>query len=487
MPSRFLVLRWGNMPALDAINLHQNESDLSKDLSLAFVASGDLRNALRTINTLPEDYSGQLTFLMNDRDPHVMLRNLVLLLVLGTTASETVAAEVALHTWYSVSVPTENSFYTSATMSPFLSDMRQDGIFSVPLGPNSTLSGKMEPAMVFLLSGMSNSSYTATNAQDEYQRIRFASSSRDRLHRLYSGLESSHRLAFQEYHRSGLVLPFGAFNAHFNTPNRLLFSSEGRRLQNEHVDPLDSWDIREVMKAGRIHGAHPSDVYGCLYFYLSDQLRKFARRLRQFRVSFLLFNRDARELSRQVGANVLSKLNIPRSFDRIDVSNILDTEYVGISGVLSSWGPLLKDTKHATMLGYFMNWITSQPGARPESPTLVHALTRRLIREGKIRIIGGPDSDASASVASQMSYIDTIYDNSEAFSKFLASQDISSALKKSGMKLKEKHTIVPHRLCAPLEGRPNSLPVFPDKESWYFHVQMSSFTWMERFVEFARA
>ena len=62
------------------------------------------------------------------------------------------------------------------------------------------------------------------------------------------------------------------------------------------------------------------------------------------------------------------------------------------------------------------------------------------------------------------------------------------------------------RIRAPLGGKQNRLPDFPDNESWYLHVgsrvtfklffigfdpfkiqtQLTAFTWAERYVEFGR-
>ena len=71
---------------------------------------------------------------------------------------------------------------------------------------------------------------------------RFDPSRVDRHHRQYTRLEPSHRLAFLEFRRFGIVLPFGARNDHFNTPNRFLFSPEGTWLQNDWANPFESWE-----------------------------------------------------------------------------------------------------------------------------------------------------------------------------------------------------------------------------------------------------
>ena len=105
---------------------------------------------------------------------------------------------------------------------------------------------------------------------------------------------------------------------------------------------------------GSKFGCHPEDIYGCLYFYLSGQLQTFARRLRTTSVFFTAISTDARNLP-----------DVTRErFDRIAVSNILDTNYVGIHGVLTLWGPLLVDSKNAAIVGYFMNWAMVQQNGR---------------------------------------------------------------------------------------------------------------------------
>lgn len=146
--------------------------------------------------------------------------------------------------------------------------------------------------------------------------------------------------------------------------------------------------IEDVIATGKSHGASRADLYGCLYFYLSEQLRKFATRLRTFRVKILAFNVDARNLAKGIRSGILMSHGLPKSisFDRIDVSNILDTEYVGLAGVLADWGPLLKkDNPHATLLGYSMNWVPKQPCSQP-GPKEFESLTQKLLREDKVGI-----------------------------------------------------------------------------------------------------
>lgn len=123
--------------------------------------------------------------------------------------------------------------------------------------------------------------------------------------------------------------------------------------------------ICEVIAKGKEYGASAEDVYGCLYFFLQDQLRQFHKRIRKFRIAFRLTVFDATVLADLIKKNVLASYNIPSSirFDRIVTSNILDQIYVGMMGVLVPWTPLLSQSRTAAIVGYFMNWRAHEEAA----------------------------------------------------------------------------------------------------------------------------
>jgi hypothetical protein len=144
----------------------------------------------------------------------------------------------------------------------------------------------------------------------------------------------------------------------------------------------------KVFEIRESYGAQSEDVYGCLYFYLSDQLRKFAKRIRRYNISFHITSIDARALARGIKDDILSVNGIPASvrFDRIEVSNILDANYVGIEGVLSGWAPLLKNSHNAAIVGYFMNWTIMQEDGHALSAgrKVMEKLFDRLMKEGRV-------------------------------------------------------------------------------------------------------
>ena len=95
---------WGNVPAYDVLNLPENEgADYGRDLNLCFagefffnriiakhysrtlylihIASGDPRNLIESVVSLPVNYQGSCTCVINDEDPVVLCRNVVILLI----------------------------------------------------------------------------------------------------------------------------------------------------------------------------------------------------------------------------------------------------------------------------------------------------------------------------------------------------------------------------------------------------------------------
>ena len=123
--------------------------------------------------------------------------------------------------------------------------------------------------------------------------------------------------------------------------------------------------ICEVVAKGKEHGASSEDIYGCLYFFLQHELRRFHQRIHKFRIAFRVTAFDATVLANLIKKNVMVNYDIPSSirFDRIVTSNILDQIYVGMMGVLEPWAPLLSKSRTAAIVGYFMNWRAHEEAA----------------------------------------------------------------------------------------------------------------------------
>jgi hypothetical protein len=183
-----------------------------------------------------------LSILLNDLTPHVVVRNIILLLSLGNISNEATAVDASLHFWYSAFMPSEYQLLISSEILSLLRQAHESGDFRSQIGLSSTLSCILTPKAMEVFRHLVSPDLSIGEAQEGYDRVRTAPSRRDYRDRMYAGLKPSHRVAFHEYRRFGIVLPFGAINAHFNTPNRSLFSPTGKWLQTDYADPLAGWE-----------------------------------------------------------------------------------------------------------------------------------------------------------------------------------------------------------------------------------------------------
>jgi hypothetical protein len=181
-----------------------------------------------------------LNILLNDFNPSIFCRNVVLLLILGNVPDETIAADMALHFWYSTFMPQGHRLLLTSTLASFLQQAAQDP--TTNLGPCSKLSTIFPQEVAMIFSHFISTSLSIGDIQEEYNRVRTAPSRCDYRDRMYLALRPAHRVAFHEFRRFGIVLPFGAMNAHFNCPNLSLFSPEGKWLQTDYADPLEGWE-----------------------------------------------------------------------------------------------------------------------------------------------------------------------------------------------------------------------------------------------------
>jgi len=98
---------WGNMPAVDMLNIAQNEcvGQVHRDIRLLFAASGDIRNVIKSIvEGLPSEYNGQCSLVINDINFMVVARNAILLLVALSLETDD-AVMTMIHVWYSALLP----------------------------------------------------------------------------------------------------------------------------------------------------------------------------------------------------------------------------------------------------------------------------------------------------------------------------------------------------------------------------------------------
>lgn len=126
------------------------------------------------MNELPSDYSGHLTILLSDPEPMVVMRNLVLLMILGNIGDSAQAAELALHLWYSAFLP--QTFEPNICWAiVHLVDHIHNGSISLDLGKNSKLSGSISNILVsgLLIANKRRDAEMTRAHYDNFQRARY--------------------------------------------------------------------------------------------------------------------------------------------------------------------------------------------------------------------------------------------------------------------------------------------------------------------------
>ena len=195
------------------------------------------------MNALGSDYTGRLHILLNDTSETIVSRNIVLLLILGAMANETVAADIALHFWYSVFIPEEYRLRILATLVLILQQHTdKTEPLAVNLGRRAKLTCLVPREITDHLLYTAGPILSTSQARDEYERAYATPARLDARNRGLTGVKPCHSLAFMAFWRSGVVLPFSVNSDHHTVPNASLFSADGTWLHHSVENPLASWE-----------------------------------------------------------------------------------------------------------------------------------------------------------------------------------------------------------------------------------------------------
>ncbi|KAK0447552.1 hypothetical protein EV421DRAFT_1786711 [Armillaria borealis] len=210
---------------------------------------------------------------------------------------------------------------------------------------------------------------------------------------------------------------------------------------------------------------------GGLFFYVKAQLVGFSQRLRRFKIDIYSYDQDARNLPKILKHEASS----PQSFDCIEVSNILDKNYVEIS-ILSDWGPLLNlDNPHTAVAGYFMNWTTwKESGEITSAPPGAEFRATKQMKACK-HVVAPTLSILSANDPECLklyNYLQRFYDTYVAFQEYLKEEKADTIARKAGLKCRRINKIVPHSCFAQPGTSPDTLPYIDSPERWYRVVSL---------------
>ncbi|KAJ6568386.1 hypothetical protein DFH09DRAFT_918084 [Mycena vulgaris] len=488
---------WGDLPAMDCLQLPTNEGmdefEPLGDLKLCFAASGDLRNLIRTVNNLPSDYAGYCDILLNDTNPVLVNRNLVILFVLlssGPSLEE--AAEFSTHLMYSAALPKEGSGYLQRCIE-FIYD--SGGEFEVDLSFQRCLDTRGEGkvysvqprAGIKRLLEMFHSTYPLSSALKSMKETTMTSDRLDLREKYFAGLKPPHRMAFQRFRESGILAPFALNTVNFTEPNRrFLFSPQGKWLVPEDANPLFGWDVTGVKDSGMKHGASPEDILGCLFFHVKDELREFAKRVKELRIDIHVTSFDAGILSKGITIGALPAFE-DASFDRILTSNLVDT--VGLRTCLSDWGPLLnRENRFASILMQSKAWHTHQPHTTAQwGPHAMKVLMEKCNQipglEVKMKTVFAQGLRSPA-LFRIFESLDAWTENEGAFQDYLTDQDADRSAAAFDLQLRATHQVHSKRFGIPLNApRWQKLPDLSSNE-FYDLFTIGGANLPVRFLEF---
>ncbi|KAI0185492.1 hypothetical protein EV127DRAFT_348191 [Xylaria flabelliformis] len=478
-PVSFGVVKylWGNVPAFDVIQLGQNEgANFRNPINLLFAASGDLRNIVLSVANLPQSYRSPLSIVINDLEIDIVARNLIFLLIMLVEEDPNVAAESMIHVWYSALV-TEPCY---ALLQKKLKPIVEDICNKIAGKPSKTLLGKTWnfgrnslrlvltqevwmklPSYFEVPSGMTKETACAVR-----QAVVNAPSRVDYFDRALLLRSPAMGLGMIRYRNDGVLVPFGQDREAFLIPNPTFFQSSNEWPMMDSADPTDGWSMKTFLATKA--GPAKNDVYGQLYHHLKRLFANFHRYLHSKPVSFELHHTDAQ---------LLDKTLAGREFDRIEVSNICDSGYLGIATTLKTFGPLLRSSSanpHATLITTFLNAVPETKlmyqMISPSAADLVHKSdTRRALKymEPDLTAPTGTPADNSARLQTTsikiLCGVELVGDMDKYFNLYIHQHAFAHAALFAGVKMKERHTIIPPW---PLRVKGDLNPTQKDKEDF---------------------
>ncbi|OCK75946.1 hypothetical protein K432DRAFT_419507 [Lepidopterella palustris CBS 459.81] len=471
---------WGNVPAFDVLRLQSNEGEAHEGpINLLFAASGDLRNVVRTIAALPQDYNKPIRIPINDRDFDIVARNTIMLLVALTVQNSVQAVECMLHLWYSALIPRSCVEIIQGEIRSLIKAV----CTKIAGKANSTLLGKTwtfgtrslrvvlpKEKWLSLLSYFEvPEGLSMQRAQEIRASVVQAPERRDFRERRRIAQSPFHRVCAERFCLDGLLLPFGHPRPQFDTPNPTFFQTSDVWPMKDGADPFDGWSLAQVLETPS--GPAKNDLYGKLFYYLRDLFTLFHRRLSSLDISFQLFQVDVRQLPRHVAG---------QRFARIEVANISDAGYIGIAQTIALLGPLLQppeENPHATLITLFLNAVDETITKRDE----VQGLPEEMQRLSRYLPLKSPSSSYNAEVVGLLSARSLVRDVDRIFERYMRNHRFQEVGQLTGMMMKEQNTIIEK-----WPMRPKLQPGDAGAQQEFDTLHSSAHSGHERYVEWKK-
>lgn len=221
---------WGNVPAYDVLKLAANEGEhYEKELRLLFAASGDPRNVVKTLASVPAGYDSSLTFVINDLNFDIVARNIIFVLTALVVEDDKDAIECMIHLWYSSLLRPSDAALLNAKIRPMIQDVVNE-IASKPdnnwqgkswtIGTNTCRVELPKRSWDQLLAYFDvPAGLTAERANQVRKEVTMAAERVDYRDRHMLQQMPAHRLGITKFREDGILLPFGASRVGFTVPN----------------------------------------------------------------------------------------------------------------------------------------------------------------------------------------------------------------------------------------------------------------------------
>ncbi|KAH6637693.1 hypothetical protein C7974DRAFT_450688 [Boeremia exigua] len=317
---------WGNMPVGDILIVNDNEGgdDRQRDVTLFFAVSGDLRNVIETIASIPAAHKGKCDVVVNDTDFAIVARNAIMLLV-ALPRCRSRKSRHHSRLVFSLAALCDGTISSDRHFASDRRRLQQDYEQAARLntGEDFSIRGrsvrlvlKKEQWSRLVTYFQAPEGLTAEEAQALRRDITLAPSRVDFRERAMVQWSPALRQGEQHYRELGVLLPYGCPISVLDTSNPTFFQTRDWPM-TDSASPRDEWSHAD-------HSKHTltakAATFGAIFSMLRDLLFKFGERVQDTSISF--------ELSCTSALNITGH-NGTRRFDRIEISNICDRGYVG--------------------------------------------------------------------------------------------------------------------------------------------------------------
>jgi hypothetical protein len=188
-----------------------------------------LRNVVKTLAALPQSYDGKLTVVINDHDPQVIARNVIMCILAASVDDADQVSECITHIWYCALIRQADLDLLNAHVLPLIEEVCSD----IKDQASTSLHSKTwrvrkcslcitmsKEAWQLLLSCLTvRPELSIQQAQALRLAVMNGKEDQDIRDRLAVPRSPAHRVSKSKVNEDGIILPFGYSRKAFVIPN----------------------------------------------------------------------------------------------------------------------------------------------------------------------------------------------------------------------------------------------------------------------------